>query len=88
MEIQLRSHEAVKIAEEAGMPIEVRAPEFWHKGQLLNVRNSGEHYIVTLHPEEYDRLHPERALKFTNPALCQDFVSRWYAHEHHDPRAR
>jgi hypothetical protein len=88
MEIPLHSHEAVKIAEDAGMPIEVRAPDFWSKGALLNVRNAGTHYNVTLYPEEYDPRHPERALQFTNTALCQDFVSHWYAREHFDPRAR
>ncbi len=88
MEIPLRSNEAVKIAEDAGMPIEVRAPDFWSKGALLNVRNKGEYYAVTLYPEEADPRHPERELRFTNTALCQDFISRWYARENHDPRAR
>lgn len=53
----------------------------WHKGQLLNVRNAGSHYNVTLLGEEYDPMYPKRCLQFTNPNDCQDFVSRWYAPE-------
>src|SRR5271154_1692845 len=63
-------------------------PPDWRKGALLNVRNYGVDYVVTLYPEEMDDRQPERALHFTNTSLCQDFVSAWYAHEHHDPRAR
>jgi hypothetical protein len=63
-------------------------PSDWVKGMLLNVRNYGDAYVVTLHGEEYSIDRPERALRFTNPALCQDFVSNWYAREHCDPRAR
>jgi len=66
----------------------IRPPPSWTKGQLLNVRNAGECYVITLLGEEFDPRHPERALKFTNPALCQNFVSSWYAREHFDPRAR
>ena len=62
-------------------------PADWSKGALLNVRVAGAEYVVTLYPEEFDPQHPERALRFGNPALCQDFVSRWYARQHHDPRA-
>jgi hypothetical protein len=54
-------------------------PADWQLGQLLNVRNNGADYIVTLMPEEYDYRHPERALTFTNQAQCQNFVSAWYA---------
>jgi hypothetical protein len=67
------------------------APISWNKGQLLNVRNRGEFYVVTLLGEEDDpplKPAPNGALRFTNTALCQDFVSKWYATEHHDPRAR
>jgi len=53
----------------------------WCKGQLLNVRNAGTHYNVTLLGEEYDPRHPERCLQFVNPNDAQDFVSRWYARE-------
>ncbi len=53
----------------------------WIKGQLLNVRNMGSHYNITLYGEEPDTRHPERSLKFTNPAECQNFVSRWYTPE-------
>lgn len=63
-------------------------PSGWHKGALLNVRNHGAEYVITLWPEEYDVEHEERCIKFTNLGLCQDFVSRWYARESHDPRAR
>jgi len=56
-------------------------PRDWQKGALLNVRNYGHEYIVTLYPEEYDPRSPERSLHFTNPARCQDFVSAWYARE-------
>jgi hypothetical protein len=67
------------------------APALWTKGQLLNVRNRGEFYVVTLLGEEDEpplKPAPNGALRFTNTALCQDFVSKWYATEHHDPRAR
>jgi hypothetical protein len=63
----------------------------WTKGQLLNVRNRGEFYVITLLGEEDEpplKPAPSGALRFTNTALCQDFVSRWYAREHYDPRAR
>lgn len=63
-------------------------PSDWRKGALLNVRNHGAEYIVTLHPEEFDPRHEERCIKFTNLGECQDFVSKWYARESHDPRAR
>ena len=63
-------------------------PSFWGRGALLNVRNTGSDYCVTLYPEEYDPRSPERALRFTNPAEAQNFVSRWYMRESHDPRAR
>jgi hypothetical protein len=53
----------------------------WSKGQLLNVRNAGSHYNVTLLGEEYDPRRPERCLQFTQPNDCQDFVSKWYARE-------
>lgn len=53
----------------------------WVKGQLLNVRNAGSHYNVTLLGEEYDPRQPERCLQFTNPNDCQNFVSQWYARE-------
>lgn len=67
---------------------EIRVPpEHWSQGALLNVRNTGADYCVTLFPEEYDRQHPERALRFTNTAECQSFVSRWYSRQSADPRA-
>lgn len=65
-----------------------KVPSDWRKGALLNVRNYGAEYIVTLYPEEWDHAHPARALHFPNSARCQDFVSAWYARESHDPRAR
>ena len=65
----------------------VTAPTHWPLGALLNVRNTGADYVITLYPEEFDPRRPERALRFTNPGRCQDFVSRWYARQHHDPRA-
>ncbi len=94
----LVNHEQIirKAAEVLGIPMEPESiepeppsvPPSWTKGQLLNVRNAGECYVITLLGEEFDPRHPERALKFTNPALCQNFVSSWYARENHDPRAR
>lgn len=51
----------------------------WSKGQLLNVRNAGSHYNVTLLGEEFDPYRPERCIRFTNPNDAQNFVSRWYA---------
>lgn len=67
-----------------GIPL----PQGWHKGMLLNVRNVGEGYRVTLYPEEYDPRAPERTLLFRNPGEAQNFVSHWYARESADPRAR
>lgn len=66
----------------------VQVPLDWRKGALLNVRNHGDSYVITLYPDEFRPEQPERALRFTNLGECQDFVSRWYAAEHHDPRAR
>lgn len=63
-------------------------PADWRVGMLLNVRNTGADYTITLYPEEFDYRKPERALHFTNPGECQNFVSRWYMRESHDPRAR
>jgi len=62
-------------------------PEGWELGALLNVRNAGEFYIVTLYPEEYDFRNPERCMRFHNSARCQDFCSAWYARLWIDPRA-
>ncbi len=62
-------------------------PAHWQHGQLLDVRNTGADYLITAIGEEYDPRKPERSLRFSNPALCQEFVSKWYAREHFDPRA-
>jgi hypothetical protein len=51
----------------------------WSKGQLLNVRNAGSHYNVTLLGEEYDPTHPERCLQFQNINDAQTFISVWYS---------
>ncbi|KWA12658.1 hypothetical protein WL26_14735 [Burkholderia cepacia] len=67
---------------------DIEPPADWRKGALLNVRNRGDAYVITLYPEEFDEEHPERALRFTNLGLCQGFVSRWYSRESLDPRAR
>lgn len=53
----------------------------WYKGQLLNVRNAGSQYNVTLLGEEYDPRRPERCLQFTNINDAQTFVSMWYSPE-------
>lgn len=58
------------------------------QGELLNVRNRGDFYVVTRYPEEYDAEKPNRAVKFTNLGECQNFVSDWYSRQTHDPRAR
>lgn len=63
-------------------------PVHWSKGALLNVRNRGDAYVITLYPEEFDPRYPERAMTFPNTWTCQDFVSKWYARETADPRAR
>jgi len=71
--------------------IEPEPPQYpadWHPGQLLNVRNTGPDYTITLWPEEADPRKPERALHFTNPGHAQNFVSAWYSRQSHDPRAR
>lgn len=62
-------------------------PSDWVKGQLLNVRNAGHAYRVTVLGEEYDHRNPARCLEFTNSAECQNFVSAWYARQSTDPRA-
>jgi hypothetical protein len=72
-------------------PDPVMVPASWTKGQLLNVRNRGEFYVVTLLGEEDEpplKPAPSGALRFTNTPLCQAFVSAWYARESYDPRAR
>lgn len=53
----------------------------WIKGQLLDVKNMGSHYSITLLGEEYDPTQPHRTLKFTQINDAQDFVSKWYAPE-------
>jgi hypothetical protein len=65
----------------AQTPLERAQAAGWAKGQLLNVRNAGTHYNVTLLGEEYDPRAPERCLQFTNPADCQAFIGAWYARE-------
>jgi len=62
-------------------PEEKAAAAGWCKGQLLNVRNAGSHYNVTLLGEEYDPRRPERCIQFTQPNDCQNFVSQWYGSE-------
>lgn len=85
------TQEAANELDRAGeeMRVALNAPPLdWRKGALLNVRNRGDAYVITLYPEESHPERPERELRFTNPGLCQDFISAWYAAEHHDPRAR
>jgi hypothetical protein len=81
-----------RIYEEVRMEPEApKVPPSWTKGQLLNVRNRGEFYVVTLLGEEDEpplKPAPSGALRFTNTPLCQAFVSAWYARESFDPRAR
>ena len=89
---EAHEQEAIELAESAEM-VEVprdptQPPADWRKGQLLNVRNRGDYYVVTLLPEEYDAQREDRCMKFTNLGECQAFVSAWYARESHDPRAR
>jgi len=69
----------VEIPQAEQTPEERAAAAGWVKGQLLNVRNAGSHYNVTLLGEEYDPQRPERCLQFTQPNECQDFVSNWFA---------
>lgn len=87
--VQDQSPEDLNSASDGTQVGEIRPtiPSGWLKGQLLNVRNNGIDYVVTLFPEEFDPRYPERALKFSNPAKCQDFVSNWYQRENCDPRA-
>lgn len=54
-------------------------PQDWRRGQLLNVRNAGSHYNVTLLGEEFDTRYPDRCVQFPSGWECQDFVSWWYA---------
>jgi len=66
----------------------IQVPADWRIGALLNVRNHGEHYVITLWPEEYSPERENRCIKFTNLGECQGFASDWYSHHSHDPRAR
>lgn len=84
---KVSDREAVEALNAALTPEEPQPPTFWGRGALLNVRTTGGDYIVTLYPEEYDARSPERAMRFANPALCQNFVSAWYSRQSHDPRA-
>lgn len=81
-------HDASFEAIEPVVRAEGEPPSDWVKGQLLNVRNYGDAYIVTRYPDEFDQEHPDRAIRFTNLGECQNFVSNWYQREHSDPRAR
>lgn len=56
-------------------------PKEWIKGQLLNVRRSGDNFMLTVLGEEFDPRHLERALVFDNAYDCQQFVSWWYQRE-------
>jgi hypothetical protein len=60
-------------------PPKIAPPPDWTLGQLLNVRNLGHEYVITLLGEEADPRKPERALRFTSYLDCQNFISRWYA---------
>jgi hypothetical protein len=66
---------------------DVDIPESWQRGALLNVRNMGEEYIVSLYPDEYDYRKPENGIRFPSAWECQNFVSNWYARPEVDPRA-
>lgn len=83
--------QTIRLAPKAPEPVDPidgpLVPTDWRKGALLNVRNGGEEYIITLHPEEYDPRYPERCVRFTNVGECQNFISDWYTRESHDPRA-
>ena len=68
-------------SDESAYPV----PNDWSLGQLLNVRNTGPEYVVTLLAEEFDWNRPERALRFTNVADCQNFVSQWYSRTYPHP---
>lgn len=81
------AEEAYAAASQAIMAIGPPVPNGWIKGQLLNVRNNGSEYVVTILGEEFDPRYPERALKFDSSFSCQAFISKWYARECHDPRA-
>jgi hypothetical protein len=71
--------EVPQTASEAEQANSFAHPDDWRRGQLLNVRNAGSHYNVTLLAEEYDVRYPERCLQFQNSHDCQTFVSWWYA---------
>lgn len=83
MDSSASAHGSPPAAEDVGPTV----PADWVKGQLLNVRNAGDTYRVTVLGEEYDVRSPERCLEFTSSWECQQFVSDWYSRESHDPRA-
>jgi len=66
----------------------IQVPADWREGELLNVRNFGEYYVITKYPEEYSPEHEDRCIKFADLGECQGFASDWYSHHSHDPRAR
>lgn len=82
------SEKAKRPRAEENIQMPLLVPADWRKGALLNVRNHGEHYVITLWPEEYSAECGERCIKFTNLGECQNFVSDWYSRQTHDPRAR
>ncbi|CAJ0732836.1 MAG: hypothetical protein C0465_23670 [Ralstonia sp.] len=82
------SEKAKRPSAEESLQAQRPVPADWRKGELLNVRNRGDFYVVTRYPEEYDAEKPNRAVKFTNLGECQNFVSDWYSRQTHDPRAR
>lgn len=59
----------------------------WTRGQLLNMRNAGAHWNITVAGEEYDPRYPERCLQIPY-AGGQNFISAWYAREAPNPFAR
>jgi hypothetical protein len=68
-------------------PQEQLYPKGWNKGELLNVRRSGDNFMLTRLNEEFDHNHPENALVFSSSYECQEFISGWYARDAIDPRA-
>ena len=73
--------------DEHAAPVAPEHPEHWIRGQLLNVRQNGTGYIVTTLEEVFDPHFPERAKFFDSSYEAQEFISKWYAQDSHDPRA-
>ena len=77
-----KTEQAVAVEEDpTPAPYIPKIPLDWRVGMLLNVRNTGADYTITLFPEEFDPRKPERSLHFDSSYEAQHFVSFWYSRD-------